>query len=498
MNELPCRILLIEDNPSDAVMFRERLADAGGGPYDVHCADNLAEGLAELSHRPIPYDIVVVDLTLPDSAGLSTFHQIYEAAGHLPVVISSGLDDEDLAVRAVQAGAEDYLDKNQSDPFWLGRSIRHAIERRRLREAIRQSNERFHQLVEQASDAFFIIDSENHVVDMNRQACESLGYSRDDMLAMPFVEIDPSFSGPNAVRIWESISQGEAVTCKSRNVRSDGTSFPVEMRIGLFELHGQFALALVRDVSDRDRLLVREGEFRVASDIQQRLFPKEAPQLELFDIAGAAHPADETGGDYFDYLPLANDCWGVAIGDVSGHGIGPALLMAQTHAFMRAFSKVDDDVEQVLMEVNEALVETTHQDRLITMFFLKLDPKRRTFKFAAAGHRGYLLSPDGTVETLLSIGVPLAIAHDVRFPASRSRTFEPGQIIVLSTDGLSEAVDSKGEQFGDQRISNTVHRCRHLSAKEIVQQVYEEVRQFSGGHSQRDDMTLVIIKDDRI
>lgn len=496
MNEIPCRILLIEDNPADAVLFRERLAEAGGGPYDVHCVDSLSEGLAELGRRPIPYDIVVVDLTLPDSAGLPTFHQIYETAGPVPVVISSGLHDEDLAVRAVQAGAEDYLNKDQSDPFWLGRSLRHAIERRRLREAIRQSNERFHQLVEQASDAFFIIDSENHVVDMNRQACESLGYSRSDMLAMPFVDIDPSFNGENATRIWETISQGEAVTCKSRHVRSDGTSFPVEMRIGLFELHGQFALALVRDVSDRDRLLIREGEMRVASDIQHRLFPKEAPKLELFDIAGAAYPADETGGDYFDYLPLKNDCWGVAIGDVSGHGIGPALLMAQTHAFMRAFSKVEDDLELVLIEVNEALAETTRQDRLITMFFAKLDPKRRTFEFAAAGHRAYLLNPDGKVETLLSIGVPLAIASDMKFPASKARPFEPGQILIMTTDGLTEAVDSNGGQFGDQRIIETVQRCRHLSAEEIVQQVYEEVRRFSGGRPQMDDMTLVIIKDD--
>jgi PAS domain S-box-containing protein len=497
MTELSCRILLIEDNPADAVLFRERLADAAGGPYEVVCVESLADGLVELGQRPIPFDIVVVDLTLPDSAGLPTFHQIYEAAGQLPVVISSGLHDEDLAVRAVQAGAEDYLDKDQSDPFWLGRSIRHAIERRRLREAIKKSNERFHQLVEQASDAFFIIDSENYVVDMNRQACESLGYERNDMLAMPFVDIDPNFNGENVTQIWEQISEGEAVTRKSKHIRSDGTSFPVEIRIGLFELHGRFALALVRDVSDRARLLIREGEFRVAQDIQQRLFPKQSPKNEVFDIAGLANPADETGGDYFDFLPLANNRWGIAIGDVSGHGIGPALLMAQTHAFMRAFSQTDEDIEGVLTKVNRALVETTHQHRLITLFYVRLDPEQRMFEFVAAGHRAHLSHPDGTVDTLITKGIPLAIDRDAAFPASKPQPFQTGQILIMATDGLSEAVDSTDQQFGDERINDTVHRHRDLPAREIVENVFEEVRQFSDGRPQLDDMTLVIVKDKR-
>jgi sigma-B regulation protein RsbU (phosphoserine phosphatase) len=269
------------------------------------------------------------------------------------------------------------------------------------------------------------------------------------------------------------------------------------MRIGLFELHGRFALALVRDVSDRTRLLIREGEFRVARDIQQRLFPKESPKNEVFDIAGLANPADETGGDYFDFLPLTNNRLGIAIGDVSGHGIGPALLMAQTHAFMRAFSQTYEDIEGFLKRVNKALVETTHQDRLITLFYVRLDPDQRMFEFVGAGHRAHVSHSDGSVETLITKGIPLAIDNDAAFPASKLQPFQPGQILVMATDGFSEAVNSSGRQFGDERITDTVHRHRDLPAREIVEKVFEEVRQFSDGRPQLDDMTLVIVKDKR-
>ena len=138
-------------------------------------------------------------------------------------------------------------------------------------------------------------------------------------------------------------------------------------------------------------------EFRAAQEIQQRLFPVEAPRLDGFDIAGALYPAKATAGDYFDYIPMLETCTGIVLGDVSSHGMGPALLMAETRACLRALSQTYVDVGEILTRTNHTLAADTHDFHFVTLTLARLDPSNASLVYAAAGHRGYLLDPSGEV-----------------------------------------------------------------------------------------------------
>jgi sigma-B regulation protein RsbU (phosphoserine phosphatase) len=501
MPETLYRVLLIEDNPGDARLFREHVADATGARFEVECAERLSAALQRLEEDSADIDVVVVDLSLPDSSGLETFERVRDAAPDLPVVIMSGLADEALAVRAVQEGAEDYLVKGQVEPVWLGRSLLYAIERQRMRRQMRQSDQRLHQIVEQASDAFFIVDLDNHIVDINRRACDSLAYTHEELLGMTFSQVVPGFDDAKSADTWDKISRGEAVTFEGEQRRKDGSLLPVEIRMSQFELEGHFMLALARDVTDRVQrqqaeanLRRRQEEFLVAREIQQQLFPKHSPDVPGFDISGASFPADETGGDYYDYLPMNDGHVGIVIGDVGGHGIGPAILVGETHAYFRALSQTYPDVEFMLRQINRLLVQDTNEVRLISLFFLRLNPIRRTFVYAGAGHMAYWLHASGEVTTLERRAIPLGIDRDAEFLCSSPKTVQPNDIVLMTTDGIAETTNQHGEQFGDSRTLDVVRANRERPAQEIITALYDCVRQFGAHEQQHDDLTIVVVK----
>src|SRR5207253_2834244 len=170
-------------------------------------------------------------------------------------------------------------------------------------------------------------------------------------------------------------------------------------------------LAQARKNWETERL--RE-EIRIARRIQQKLFPAAPLPLPGFDIGGASYPAEATGGDYFDYIPMRGGSLGIVIGDVSGHGFGPALLMAETRAYLRAFIMTSNDVADIVGLLNRALASDTEDDRFATLLLGRLEPQSRSFVYVSAGHAtGYVLNPDGTVKTpLISTCVPLAIMPD--------------------------------------------------------------------------------------
>lgn len=500
MNERTYKVLLIEDNPADALLFRETLADAGGN-FRVTCAANLGAAIEQLIGSAAQWDIAVVDLTLPDSSGIETFERVLEAAPHVPIVIMSGVADEDLAIRAVQEGAQDYLVKGQVEPIWLARSLRYAIERKRMQDALQRGEDRFQQLVEQASDAFFIVDAENCLVDVNREACQSLGYKRDELLALRLSDIVSDFDDAKAAQTWQAIRRREPVTFEGVHRKKDGSHFPVEIRMSLLELDGQFILALARDVTDRMKrqeaeevVRIRAQQFEIAREIQQQLFPNQSPHVPGFDISGASYPADETGGDYYDFLPMLDGHIGIVIGDVGGHGVGPAILVGETHAYLRAFSQTHPDVEFMLQQVNQLLVEDVNELRLISLFFLRLDPSERSFVFSGAGHSAYLLSASGGVTLLDRRSIPLGIDKDAKFPCSPSQLLQPNDLVLMCTDGINETSNTSGEQFGDKRLLKVIQANRDRSAREIIDALYQAVRDFAGDEPQHDDITVVITK----
>jgi serine phosphatase RsbU (regulator of sigma subunit) len=237
-------------------------------------------------------------------------------------------------------------------------------------------------------------------------------------------------------------------------------------------------------------------EIRLARKIQQKLFPVAPLPTPGFDISGVSCPAEATGGDYFDYIPMRDGGLGVVIGDVSGHGFGPALLMAELRAYLRAFLLTRTDVGEILGLLNRALADDAPEGHFATLLLARLDPATRSFVYASAGHMpGYILAPSGEVKAVLgATGIPLAVLSDADFPAAPAPPLEPGELLLLLTDGIVEAHGTDGELFGIDRVLDVVRAHQSRTAREIVETLYGAARGFCGARTQLDDMTLIVIK----
>jgi phosphoserine phosphatase RsbU/P len=252
-------------------------------------------------------------------------------------------------------------------------------------------------------------------------------------------------------------------------------------------------LAEVEERLEAERL---RAEMRIARQIQQKLFPVAPLPLPGFDISGASHPAEATGGDYFDYVPMRDGSLGIVIGDVSGHGYGPALLMAQTRAYLRAFLLTHTDIREIVSLVNRALADDTPDGRFTTLVFVRIDPRTRSLEYVSAGHStSYLFDASGAVKAqLFSTGMPLGILPDSQFEATPPLTLEPGDLLLLVTDGIVEAHDRGEHLFGVNRTLDVVRAHRDRPAREIVAQLFQAVSDYCGERAQFDDMTSVVIK----
>jgi serine phosphatase RsbU (regulator of sigma subunit) len=239
----------------------------------------------------------------------------------------------------------------------------------------------------------------------------------------------------------------------------------------------------------------REQEFSLARTIQQGLLPKAPPALPGFAIAGAMYPAQETGGDYFDFLPMSDGDWGIALGDASGHGIGAALLIADTRAYLRALTLTYREPGEVLDSVNQRLVEDITTGHFVTLFLARLSPLSRSLAYSSAGHLpGYVLDGRGAVKLVLqSTGLPLGVDPTGAFPTGPVVHLEPGDLLFLLSDGIIEARSGDGPEFGMGRALKVGQAHRHEPPADIVAALVQEVRVWSE-NARADDMTAIVLK----
>jgi len=248
---------------------------------------------------------------------------------------------------------------------------------------------------------------------------------------------------------------------------------------------------LTRELLDRRRL---EKELAIAREIQASFLPKRAPEVPGFDLAGATQPHDEVGGDYFDFIRVSDSRLGIAIADVSGKGIPAALIMAGFRMSLLAEIRNEFTMRAVMRKVNSLLHESTERDKFVTLFYGVLDWKNRSVSYSNAGHNPpLLLRADGRVQYLLEGGVALGVLPDARYE-ERPVALQPGDLLLLYTDGVSEAESSTGEQFGTERLERCLKRIAEGTAHEILKGVVDEVTAYAGEHGLNDDLTLVVVK----
>ncbi len=243
-----------------------------------------------------------------------------------------------------------------------------------------------------------------------------------------------------------------------------------------------------------------QSSLEIARAIQQRLLPKEAPHSDNFDLAGLCKYSDETGGDYYDFISFDEIEPGkisVILGDVTGHGIGAALLMASARSMLRNnIRHYAYDLSRILQEFNNELVQDTDSDKFITLFYGLLDDKKRTISWALGGHDPaiWYQSESGESRELKSNGVPLGFVPDMTFDQEGPADLKQGDIIVIGTDGIWEAENVNEEMFGKDRMMDVVKSNKDKTSIEICQAVVDAVLEYTVPQPQDDDITIVIIK----
>ncbi len=248
----------------------------------------------------------------------------------------------------------------------------------------------------------------------------------------------------------------------------------------------------------RERLKLRQS-LALAMDVQQRLLPRQTPAFPGLEIAGHSDYCDETGGDYFDYLEMAGssrDTAVVAIGDVSGHGVAAAMVMASARAVLRSRSRDVTSLTELLRHMNRQITEDVSGGRFMTMLLLAINARRQQLHWACAGHREPLLWEPGAEHfiELKGAGIPLGIDANAEYQEHHFDGLRTGQILVLATDGLWEARNASGGKLGLDRLFRLLSDCAHLPATEIRDRMAEAEQTFRDGAPQSDDISFVIIK----
>lgn len=250
---------------------------------------------------------------------------------------------------------------------------------------------------------------------------------------------------------------------------------------------------LLEEYATKQRI---QEDLNIARRIQQGLLPEKAPEIAGYDIAGWNKPADETGGDCYDFLDLQNGSWAVTVADATGHGIGPALMIAECRALFRAMISLSQDLAGVCGRINDLLCQDLLEDRFVTAFFGVLSPVDNTLAYLSAGHGPLLKYVRSTNEIaeLPANAVPLGIMPGLPFEAPDRFAMQPGDMMILVTDGFFEWANAAEEQFGVGRLCDLIRQDRDHPSVEIIQRLHEAVVSFAGGTRQGDDLTAVIVK----
>ena len=253
--------------------------------------------------------------------------------------------------------------------------------------------------------------------------------------------------------------------------------------------------ALRKREKERDRL---RHSLELAREVQQILIPKDKPWMAGLDVAGKSIYCDETGGDYYDFIILkGKDTFGVVVGDVAGHGISSALLMASVRSALRQRLALPGSISQVIGDVNHQLAgDLADSGQFVTLFYLEADPARANFEWIRAGHEPAFFYDPAAKDffELAGSGMALGVDKDCRYDINRKNDVPRGSIVVIATDGVWETRNASGQMLGRRAIRDIIRKNSTAGADDIKKAIFEQISKFRKGAEPEDDITLVVLK----
>ncbi len=325
-------------------------------------------------------------------------------------------------------------------------------------------------------------------------------YERDPALWISMVHADDT---EDVCRKVIAAEHSRKATCiEHRIVHRDGSLRWVRNTIIPYFNNGDLVRCdgLIEDATERkcaeQSLMHHTLQLTAAQEIQRRLLPQRTPQIPGAEIAGDLFPAEYAAGDFYDYLTMPDGSPAFVIGDVSGHGFGPALLMSLTHTLVRILSEIENNIEVIFAQINAFLLKETQEDRFVTLFFARYETDTRSITYVSAGHpSAYVIDGAGNLKTrLTSTSFPLGVVADATFPAVGNIVLERKYIMLMLTDGILETSSPEHEMFGEKRTIQFLQRHRELPARNIIEGLYCQLHEFSRRSVLVDDVTAVILK----
>ncbi|VVB72921.1 Methanogenesis regulatory histidine kinase FilI [uncultured archaeon] len=396
----------------------------------------------------------------------------------------------------------------------VGRDI---TELKMMQEALMQSERRLADIIDFLPEALLAIDLEGKVIVWNKAMELLTGFKAEEMLgkgnyehSLPFYRIRRPILVDMVLTPYKDIER------EYFNIQKDGTtvlgetfiptfgqggSYLLGKATALWDASGQIvgAIESIRDMTDRrlmeQKLERSRAELHIAAAIQRRFIPEKIPVIPGFEIAAVSIPAMEVGGDFYDFIPLPEGRYGLVIADVAGKSIPAALFMALSRTIIRANVAHQSRTSDVLKNANNMIASDATAGMFVTLLYGILDGETLSFNYADAGHPPPLLFRAG-IEVLVEepvTGIALGAKEGAIYEESTIK-FSPGDVAVFYTDGVTEAMNTKGEMYGQGRIADMVSRSRQMSAEMILRRLQSDISSFSSGREQNDDITMVVLK----
>jgi PAS domain S-box-containing protein len=402
-------------------------------------------------------------------------------------------------------------------------TVRDITDRKRDEQEIVSSRRSLQEIISFLPDATFAIDRDGAVITWNKAMEDLTGIAANDMMGKGDYEYSLPFYQERRPMLANFIFMPEADVEKLyTHVEREGDVLVVDTFIPnlqgrsgryfwakaspLYDPEGNItgAIESIRDITERremeGRLARSNAELQIAADIQRNFMPDVIPQIAGFEIAARTVMAKEVGGDFFDVIPfeimaLDKGTLGLLVADVSGKGVPAALFMALSRIVVRVHALWHRDLAKAIYDANNVITQDSKSGMFVTLFFGTLRESDRTLTYVNAGHNPPIVvrARDGTIEELLLTGIVLGAVENQEY-SSRTLTIGPGDVLVMYTDGVTEAINTQNELFGENRLKAIIRDSARGTAQEILDRILSGVQEYSRDMPQFDDITLLVIK----
>ena len=396
-------------------------------------------------------------------------------------------------------------------------SSRDITQRKKAEQGLKESQQQMADIISFLPDALMAIDLNGRVMIWNRAMEILTGVKANDMLGKGDYEYALPFYGiRRPILVDMVLKPHEGFESEYLGFQREETAVAGEAFISTFGLNGSYllskatalydengniigAIESIRDMTERRRMEQKlersRTELLIAAEIQRSFIPKRSPELSRFEVAAVTIPAMEVGGDFYDFIVLQDGRYGLVIADVSGKSIPGALFMALSRTIIRASAAHQLDVSEVLKSANSMIASDATAGMFVTLLYGVLDDETRTLTYANAGHPPPLLfrARDCRYEAKSATGIALGAMEGANYEQITIE-FSPGDVAVFYTDGVSEAMNPKGEMYGLERLTRLVDGHCQLSAEKIMSRILSDISDFSQDQEQNDDLTLIVLK----